>query len=261
MLRRFACRAICIAMLAFGSHVAVPDYQRLPTATEIMEKVAEQDAAPDFSARAEWKVFDTLGRQRIRESRIYRRDARRDGQGYRTQWLTVLDFPDAVQGTRLLICTREAGGSDQWQYLGAYQQIRRLGPMVLGDTILESTLTFDDLRRTVGSEIHTLLRREEDAAVIESTPRTPVAGYARRRTWVDLRHWTTRRVMFLGADGVPVRDIEAHWKELSGGWLWQQLEITDFSTKRRTVVELSDYIVGTLPAKMFSPAELPPVAP
>lgn len=227
-----------------------------------MQRVATRAQGQDFSSRASWHLFDERGRERVRETRILRRDARPDGDEYRSQWLIVVDAPESVRGTGLLVWARTGGGNDQWLYLPAYRKTRRIGAMDQGESFLGSEFTFDDLReRRAEDDVHTLVLYEERdgvrCAVIDSVPRTAVGTYASRRSWVNLNDWTTTKVDFLAEDGKTLRTFDAIWTEVAGVWLWKRLEMRDESSGRHSVVEFADHVVDAgLPSSLFTQSTL-----
>lgn len=248
----------CVVLLGSAA-LAAADPATPPSAAEIMRRVAERSQGRDLSARAVWRLFNAKGQERTRETRIFQRDARGDGGDVVRQWLMVVVDPPLVRGTGLLVWEHASGSADQWLYVPAYRKTRRLGEVNRGESVLGSEFMFEDLRAPRDDESHVFLREEEldgaPCAVIESSPHTP--NTARRRTWVDLRHFTTPRVEFLSREGQLARTLRAGWKELSGIWLWERLEMRDERSQRHSVVELSGHKVDSgLAPELFTQTTL-----
>lgn len=214
------------------------------TGDEIMRRVDARPRPRDYAARVVWRLIDVGGRERLRTTRVFRREGAEDGARYRSKWLVLVDGPTAVEGIGLLVWSTATATEpdEQWLYLPAYRKIRRIAGRERDDPFLGSDFSFEDLTdRGVEEDTHTLLRIESlegvAHAVVDSLPVAADSPYGRRRHWVDLESWTPRRVQLFDAAGEKRKTMTATWQRVAGIWTWKRVEMRNARSEHRTVLE------------------------
>lgn len=229
----------------------LPDVSLAPSARQIMQRVDERPRGQDQVSSATWRLVNKSGRERVRETRLYRLDPPGEEE-VRSKWLVVFDTPRDIRDTALLIwsAAEPEAADHQWLYLPGLRKVKRVATGDRGASFMGTDFAFDDLtERAVDEDAHTLLRTEEVNGslqhVIESVPRDENSPYSRRIQWVDAETWTVRRIEFYARNGRLEKTLEAEWQAVDDVWAWKRLEMANLRTGHRTVVEVDEVETDT----------------
>ena len=97
-------------------------------ARALMERVDRRPRGRDEMLRATWRLLDSRGGERVRETRSYWLDRRGSADGIRARRLIFFDAPATVKDTAFLVWSSERADEDdgRWIYLPALRQVRRI---------------------------------------------------------------------------------------------------------------------------------------
>jgi len=155
---------------------------------------------------------------------------------------SVMEFksPATVKGTRFLQIQQADRDDDQWIYLPALGQVRRIAASEGSSSFMGSDFTYDDmqLQNSRTNEAHTLLREETldsyPCWIIESKSTQPDDhAYDKLVSWISKDHLIPVRVEFYDKkDGklLKVMTVKQNIQKIDGIW-------TVFETKMENVRE------------------------
>ncbi len=197
-LSQAALLALCCALTVSHGAIAQPAARSSVTgaarlsAPEIMRRAWDHPEASSLTARMELRLVDSNG-ERVRRLLVFRRRAG-------TQRDTLLRFtaPADLAGTALLIRDFSAGSrpgreNEQWLYVPALKQVRRLAAADLAAPLMDSDFTLADLATPPLEDLRFELLGEETlagapcwriGAVAASPSVAQRLGYARSELWV-----------------------------------------------------------------------------
>ncbi len=165
---------------------------------EISKKAKEKDLGwTDSQTDLEMILRNEHGETSIRKMRLKSLEIENDGD----KSLTIFDSPRDVKGTAFLSFSHLEGNDDQWLYLPALRQVRRISSRNKTGSFMSSEFSFEDLTSfEVAKYAYNYLRDEsiggEDTWVIEQFPLDKYSGYKRRIVWIDKSEYRTVKTEF-----------------------------------------------------------------
>lgn len=202
---------------------------------------------------------EELARRVLRSSRL-----ELEGDGDRS--LVVFDEPRDLRGTALLSWSHAEREDDQWLYLPAIRRVKRLSAGNRSGSFVGTEFSYEDLAPTEVEDFTYRLLREEACPqddsrrcfVLERKPRF-TSAYSRQQVWLDTEHLRPLRVDAYDrgdelAKTLAFSDYRLYLEHL---WLPHRAEMTQHKTGRSTVLEVSEYELGTgLDERDFDPDRL-----
>lgn len=138
---------------------------------------------------------------------------------------------------------------DQWIYLPALKKIRRVSIRDLGDSFLNSNLTYADVsRRALEADDHKYLgvTQVDDAAfyVVESTPKESNPIYGKRIFWfLKTKNWdecVNTRIDYYDNNGELIKDQFIKWQRVGDAWVWDRVLVRSRRTLSASIFQLSE---------------------
>ncbi len=138
---------------------------------------------------------------------------------------------------------------DQWIYLPALKKIRRVSIRDLGDSFLNSNLTYADVsRRALEDDEHKYLgtRQVDDAVfhIVESIPREANPIYGKRIFWfLKTKNWdecVNTRIDYYDNSGELIKDQFIKWQRVGNAWVWDRVLVRSRRTLSASIFQLSE---------------------
>lgn len=250
-----------LMLIAFGWHM--PSVAL--TADEILIQSRDRPDGDDVYSDVKLIMTDEDGRTRMRDMIYLQRDYGRDER------LTLyFTGPTDVRGVAFQsVNYDETGGreDDQWLYLPAFRQIRRIATADKRGAFMGSEFRFVDMERLrVTDYTQTLIGEEKidgrNAYVIERKPSSDAVinktGYYRTVVWVDRESHVVLKQTYYDIKGVLFKALVVKKLEkVQGIWTVMQTDMQDLITKKSSSLVFSNvkYNVG-LDDDMFKPTVL-----
>jgi len=256
--------AIMMLALVVGT---TPANAETPAAGEIASRTFLSNRVQDSRFEARFKLIDSSGAERVRETTGQTRLKDRGEDSLR---LTRFLSPADIKGTAVLMVENSGDDDDMWIYLPALKKVRRLVASDKRDSFIGTDFSFGDIIGHKAQEWnHTLVREEtvdgRDCFVLESIPASAQvqadSGYAKRIGWIRQDNFVTIRGEFYDEDGRLLKQFRAsdlqqvdpsHHK-----WQPMRLEMLNVQTEHKTVIEFRHFEVNQgIDAAQFSPRRL-----
>ena len=211
-----------------------------------MERVGAAMASPGEEMSVTMQLVRPGGATETRTFRMWTKAL--DGKPAKA--LIRFDSPASIANTALLTVTRPGGGQDNWLYVPALGQTRRVAAQDRSESFVQSDFTIEDLTVSMDVEtrVYTVLGGVDCAGrpctQVEDRPLNAAAakqsGYGRVVLYVDDEHAVVHRVDFydksdgllkvLQADGLV--QVGAHWR-------FDRAVVTNVQTGSRTVMTVT----------------------
>jgi hypothetical protein len=238
-----------LATAAGADPEPVEEGAALPEGEEIARKVDARAEGESLRERVQMRLTDRRGTQTTREAQIFRRY-----YGEERRVAVYFDGPARIAGTSFLTYDYPgARDDDQWLYLPASRQVRRISASDRGDAFVGTDFTYNDIKTSgkIGVSdyrFRTLRRDTLDGvpclvveAVATSDEVARALGYRKARLWIDPEIWVVRRSEYLNdQDELRKTTDSKEIREVQGIWTVHRFEATSAESGHRTVFEVSD---------------------
>ena len=202
-------------------------------AQRVYDRADGRDAAARFTMTL--IAANSTPRQRLAYS------FRRDGENGEIKSLLRFVDPADIRDTGLLVHSRPDGSSDQWLYLPALDQVRRIASDRRGGRFVGSDIYYEDLEdRRPDRDRHRLLGQEQieglPTLVLESVPIDAAkSAYRKRVAWIHEPTLLPLRVDFFESDDKPSKRLTMHkMEQIQGYWTVTDSTMTDLASGHQT---------------------------
>ena len=241
--KQFLIAALLVAAVA-GTALAQPR----PGGMDIMTRVFQRPQPADMEGSLKMTLENARGAQRIRTVRQY--VARFDDVEKKLLFFTA---PADVRDTAFMNWTYDdpARSDDQWIYLPALRQVRRISAEKKNDSFMGSDFTYEDLgERHPGQDTHRVTGTEtidgRTVYVVESVLAEGTSAYSRTVSWVADEIWIGLRREFYDGAGDHIKTLEIDdYQQIAGFWTINRMTMTNADSGHSTTMELSDLQFNT----------------
>jgi hypothetical protein len=171
--------------------------------------------------------------------------------GVADKMLLFTTFPPEAKGSAFMrvAYSQHDKPVDQWIYLPALKKIRRVSIRDLGDSFLNSNLTYADVsRRALEDDDHKYLgtKQVEDSVfyVVESTPKEANPIYGKRIFWfLKTNNWdecTNTRIDYYDNGGELIKDQFIKWQRVGNAWVWDRVLVRSRRTLSASIFQVSE---------------------
>jgi len=234
----------------FASLIALPTFAEDTEnkGLEIAKASKAKDAGwGDSQAELEMTLRNQHGQTSIRKMRLKSLEQENDGD----KSLTVFDSPRDVKGTAFLSFSHPNANDDQWLYLPALKEVKRISSRNKSGSFMGSEFSFEDLTSfEVEKYDYNYLRDEiidgELSWVIEQFPRDKNSGYKRRIVWIDQSEYRTRKVDFYDRKNSLLKTLSfSNYKKYAEKhWRAKKMEMINHQSGKSTLLTYSDFEIN-----------------
>jgi len=217
------------------------------TGRQIVDKAKElQESPSEFEAQT-MTLIDKAG---SKEVRTVRRFARKEA-GDRYKYLVVFLTPPGVKGVALLTWQNPGGEDDQWLYMPAFKNLKRVAKGSKKNYFMSTDFTYEDLVSEDRDKFrYTRLADDagdgSDAYVVEVVPTDTVvaeeSGYKRRVVWIRKDTFMAVRTEYYDKhDRLIKRQTVGDLVNVSGSvWRGKSTIMDNFQEKHKTEILIED---------------------
>jgi outer membrane lipoprotein-sorting protein len=155
--------------------------------------------------------------------------------------------PADVRGTVMLTFEQPYGSDEQWLYLPALKRTKKINAENKAGSFLGTEFSWEDISTRELTKYHyRYLRDDGNDWVVERKPTYQFSGYSRQVTWVDKDNYQTVKIEYYDQkDELLKTQVLGKWAQFGGSyWRPLHLEMTNHITHKKTVMELSPYVMG-----------------
>lgn len=222
----------------------------------LAQRIYDRPDGADVATRFTMTLTRAGAAPRQRLAYSFRADAPNGGMQ------TLLRFADPadIRDTGLLVRGKADGKADQWLYLPALDQVRRIAAERRGGRFVGSDIYYEDLEdRRPERDRHQLLGQEtvngQPTQILQSTPiDASKSVYSRRVAWINEPTLLPLRIDFYQSGTQPAKRLTVHKAEqIQGYWTVTDSTMTDLAngSQTRITVDQVSYDQG-LPASLFT---------
>ncbi len=228
----------CWLLLGVGTHALAS----LPNADEIMQKVRNRPDGKDIACDMKLVMNDDQGSQRERDVIYLQKDFGDDEK------LTLyFTGPTEVKGVGFLnfaYSEAKKQDDDQWIYLPAFRQVRRIASSDKRGSFMGSEYAYIDIEKVrIGDYTQKVLREDtlngRPVWVIERTPKNDTiinkTGYYKSVVWVDKERDLILQQTYSDAKGIEFKKLEVKKVEqVDSIWTVMQSDMINLSKNKRS---------------------------
>lgn len=236
-----------------AAHAEVP---AAPEGHAFARQVYDRPDGEDVVTRFTMTLTRANAAPRQRHAYSFRLDA---GDGDVRSLLRFAE-PADIRDTGLLVHSKPSGEADQWLYLPALDQVRRIASQRRGGRFVGSDLYYEDLEdRRPDRDRHVLLGPEtidgQPTQILQSTPVDPQKSvYSKRVAWIHEPTLLPLRVDFYQSGDQPSKRLTVHKiEQIQGYWTVTDSTMTELASgnETRITVDKVSYDQG-LPDSLFT---------
>lgn len=230
----------------------------------VMKKVEAAMRAPEGEEQqVRMDLSDANG---LAETRTFRMWSKAP-EGKPAKSLIRFDSPASIAGTALLSVNRAGGGQDNWLYVPALRQTRRVAAQDRSESFVQSDFTIEDLTVALDPEnrVYTVLGTVDcggrPCTQVQDSPKDDAAAkksaYGRVVLYVDDAVGLVHRVDFYDkADGL-LKVLKADGlKQVGERWVFDRAVLTNVQKGSRTVMTVVGRGQGKVDDSIFSASAL-----
>jgi hypothetical protein len=237
------------AFLVFSFSATADDAPEL-TGKQIFERCGYKYPGEDQQGKFTVILQDKEGKVMKSEYLRYWKDYK-GADGVADKMLLFTTYPPEAKGSAFMRVAYDQHDKpvDQWIYLPALKKIRRVSIRDLGDSFLNSNLTYADVsRRALEDDDHKYLgtKQVDDSVfyVVESTPKEANPIYGKRIFWfLKTDNWdecVNTRIDYYDNSGELIKDQFIKWQRIGNAWVWDRVLVRSRRTSSASVFQLSE---------------------
>ena len=244
------------SLLAITCALCLPATASDITGDALARAVYERPDGQDAVISGSMTLQGENSRTRVRRTYTYRLDQ----EDAASKTLIRFSEPANIAETGLLVHNHANGDTDQWLYLPAARQVRRVSSDNRGGSFVQSDLYFEDLQdRRPEEDRHVLLGMDDMAGQsvykLDSVPvDASESAYTRRLSWIHPQTMIPVRIDFFEGSEEPVKRLEVQRiEQVQGYWTVMASTMTTLQTGHQTQMQVDaiSYDRG-LPEALFS---------
>ena len=163
--------------------------------------------------------------------------------------LTIFSRPADIKGTVFLSHTHPTRPDEQWLYLPALKQIKRISSSNKSGPFMGSEFAYEDLAsQEIEKYSYRYLRNEnydgQDHFIVERYPAYKRSGYKRQVVWVDVEHYRITKIEFYDRKDslLKVLTFHSYVQYLDRYWRADEMRMENNQTGKSTVLKWRDYM-------------------
>lgn len=210
---------------------------------EVMKRVDSAMRSPGEEMTVQMQLANAAGRTETRTFKMWMQAP----EGKPAKTLIRFESPATIAGTALLTVTRTGGGQDNWLYVPALDQTRRVAPQGRSESFVQSDFTIEDLTVSLDPEnrVYTSLGSVDcsgrPCTQVEDKPGSDAAakasGYGRVVLYVDDEHALVHRVDFYDKSDALLKVLQADGMvQVGSNWRFNRAVVTNVQKGTRTVM-------------------------
>jgi hypothetical protein len=248
--------AFLMTLLLSGVRIGSAEEAASATAATLAQRVYDRPDGKDVATRFTMTLTRAGAAPRQRLAYSFRAD---HGSG---EVRTLLRFADPadIRDTGLLVHSKPSGDADQWLYLPALDQVRRIASERRGGSFVGSDICYEDLEdRRPDRDRHALLGTEvingQNTQILQSVPvDAGKSVYSKRIAWIHEPTLLPLRVDFYQSGDQPTKRLTVHKVEqIQGYWTVTDSTMTDLATGNATRITVDKVSYDqSLPESLFT---------
>ena len=241
-----------------------PSFAGASDGLDVMKKV---DAAMRSDGEAMTVQMQLTASSGATETRTFKMWTRSPA-GKAAKALIRFESPANIARTALLTVTRPGGAQDNWLYVPALGQTRRVAPQDRSESFVQSDFTIEDLTVTLDAEnrVYSVLGKvacgERPCTQVQDRPANDAAakqsGYGRVVLYVDDALGVVHRVDFYDKSDALMKVLQADGLvQVGSAWRFDRAVVTNVQRGSRTVMTVLQRESGaTVDDSIFSASSL-----
>ncbi len=218
--------------------ISLPALALAISGKEISENVQDRYNGDSSASEMKMILINDKGQEKERTIRTVRKE-----YGDLNKSMIRFLSPADIKGTGFLVWENADRDDDQFLYLPALKQVRRIASSEKSSRFMGTEVTYEDMEnRKVDKDTHTLLREElldgKKVYVVESVPKDgEESQYGKFISWVRPDIWIPVKIEFYDKDDELLKIMTvSKIEEVQGIWTTMESEMENVQEGRKTVL-------------------------
>ena len=184
------------------------------------------------------------GQETVRKLHSYMLEVDDDGD----KSLVVFDNPSDVKGTASLVYSHKKGDDDQWLYLPALKQVKRISSSNKSGPFMGSEFAYEDVssqevEKFTYKYIALSKANEAECYLIERHPLDKNSGYKRQQVWFNKTNYRIEKIDYYDRKDALIKTLTCSGYKLYDEKFWRPGEMTMYNhqTGKQTITRFSSY--------------------
>ena len=187
------------------------------------------------------------GQETVRKLHSYMLEVKDDGD----KSLVVFDNPSDVKGTASLVYSHRKGDDDQWLYLPALKQVKRISSSNKSGPFMGSEFAYEDVssqevEKFTYKYISSSTANEQECLLVERYPVDKNSGYHRQQVWFNKANYRVEKIDYYDRKDVLIKTLTYTGYKLYGQKFWRpdEMRMYNHQTGKQTITRFSSYQFG-----------------
>lgn len=165
--------------------------------------------------------------------------------------LMIFDNPVDVKGTASLVYTHKTGDDDQWLYLPALKQVKRISSSNKSGPFMGSEFAYEDMashevEKYAYKYVELSISNNEECQLVERYPVDKKSGYTKHQVWFNKSNHRIEKIDFYDRKATLVKSLTYHDYKLYLNKYWRatRMLMVNHQTGKQTELNFSEYKFG-----------------
>jgi outer membrane lipoprotein-sorting protein len=162
--------------------------------------------------------------------------------------MVVFDNPVDVKGTASLVFTHKSGDDDQWLYLPAVRQVKRISSSNKSGPFMGSEFAYEDMasqevEKYTYKYVGVSKANGFESLLVERCPVARNSGYKRQQVWYNKENYRIEKIDYYDRKNALIKTLIYNGYKLYNKKFWRPDEMTmkNHQTAKQTHLKFSDY--------------------
>lgn len=238
-------KIIAVALLSFGLISLTSAQNSEQKGLLIAQEADKKDNGWQSSSMSfTMTLTNKSGQETTRKLHSFMQEVENDGD----QSLVIFDSPSDVKGTASLVYSHKIGDDDQWLYLPAIKQVKRIASSNKSGPFMGSEFAYEDMASQEIEKFTYKYLNESQAnntscLLVERYPVDKKSGYSKQQVWYNKANFRIEKIDYYDRKGVLVKTLtyNGYKQYLSQYWKPDEMEMINHQTGKKTLLKFSDY--------------------
>src|SRR5215217_1707573 len=187
------------------------------------------------------------GQETVRKLHSNMLEVKNDGD----KSLVVFDNPSDVKGTASLVYSHKKDGDDQWLYLPALKQVKRISSSNKSGPFMGSEFAYEDVssqevEKFTYKYIGSSKANEQECLLVERYPVDKNSGYHRQQVWFNKANYRVEKIDYYDRKDVLIKTLTYRGYNLYKQKFWRpdEMRMYNHQTGKQTITRFSYYQFG-----------------
>jgi len=233
-----------VGVALFASPLAYPQIEEQKGLAIAQEADERDNGWVSASMSFTMTLKNKSGQETVRNLHSQMLEVENDGD----KSLVVFDNPADVKGTASLVFTHKTGDDDQWLYLPALKQVKRISSSNKSGPFMGSEFAYEDMasqevEKYTYKFVGLSQANSTECFLVERYPVDKNSGYKRQQVWYNKQHYRVEKIDYYDRKDALIKTLTYSGFQLYLDKFWRadQMLMQNHQTGKQTLLTFTDY--------------------